>query len=296
MKVRTKEPYGLISNGLICTYPSLRHNLSCDVLIVGAGVTGALLAYQFSEEGYRTAIIDKRDVATGSTCATTSMVQYEIDKSLHELIGIIGKDAAINIYREAVRCVEKLGEVANKLALPCGFSTKESLQFAHSRQDALRLERELECRRMAGIKVQWLTKTQIRTRFGLESEGGILSKIGASVDAYRLAHGLLQSAVSGCGLLVYDHVEVKSVAHNSDKAIVTVDSGAQIECGHVVYATGYETLEIVGGKLDIGKLVSTYACISEPVAVLPRTLENTIFWNTEDPISISEPLQITGFL
>lgn len=264
-------------------YPSLRENISCDVLIIGAGITGALLAYQFSCEGYKTTVIDKRDVGTGSTCATTSMVQYEIDKSLYELAGMIGKDAAIDIYKESVRSVEKLAEIANGLGFPCGFSLKESLHFAYTIQDASTLKQEVECRRMAGIKVQWLPKEEVKLRYGLESEGGILSETGASVDPYQLAHGLLHSAGIRSGLKVYDHVTIASAQHNKNKSVVTVDSGAQIECCHIVYATGYETHEIIAGKSDIGKLISTYACISEPFASFPEPLDKTIFWNTENP-------------
>ena len=283
MKVRSKEPYWLLKNGLPYVYPSLRNDISCDVLIVGAGVTGALLAYQFSGEGYTTTVIDKRDVGTGSTCATTSMVQYEIDKSLGELASMIGKGVATDIYKESVRSVKRLADIANRLEFPCGFSLKESLHFAHTLEDASVLKRETECRIMAGINVQWLSKDEIKLRYGLVSEGGILSETGASVDPYQLAHGLFQSATKRSGLKVYDHVTLVSVEHSEKKSVVTVDSGAQIECSHIVYATGYETHEIIGSKSDIGKLVSTYACISEPVALLPEPLGRTIFWNTEDP-------------
>jgi glycine/D-amino acid oxidase-like deaminating enzyme len=76
---------------------------------------------------------------------------------------------------------------------------------------------------------------------------------------------------------------VHSVEHHNNIATVTVDSGAQIECMNIVYATGYETHEIIGGKSDIGKLVSTYACASEPFNSLPAPLDKTVFWNTEAP-------------
>ena len=102
-----------MSNGLPYVYPSLRNNISCDVLIVGAGVTGALLAYQFSGEGYKTVVIDKRDVGTGSTCATTSMIQYEMDKLLYEIINILGRDAAMDLYRQSVSSVERLAAIAD---------------------------------------------------------------------------------------------------------------------------------------------------------------------------------------
>jgi glycine/D-amino acid oxidase-like deaminating enzyme len=282
VKVRSKEPYWLLKNGLLNTYPSLRENIWCDVLIIGGGLTGALMAYQFASEGYKTVVIDKREVGTGSTCATTSMVQYEIDEPLYGLMDMIGKDAAIDIYKESVNCVKKLGEIVNDLHIPCGFAYKDSLHFANTVQDALGLEREIECRKVAGIKVKWLLKEEIKSRYGLNSEGGILSETAASMDAYQLTHGLMQFSIRMLGLEVYDHVTLRSVKYKDCKNIVTVHPMAQIECNHIVYATGYETHEMMGGKSKIGKLLSTYVCISEPFSSL-HALEKTIFWNTEDP-------------
>ncbi|MBA4056261.1 MAG: FAD-dependent oxidoreductase, partial [Marivirga sp.] len=85
MKLRSKETYWLLKNGLIQSYPSLQKDIRCNILIIGAGVTGALMAYQFSQEGYKTVLIDKRDVAMGSTSATTAMLQYELDEPLYSL-------------------------------------------------------------------------------------------------------------------------------------------------------------------------------------------------------------------
>ena len=106
MEIRSKEPYWLLKNGIINSYPSLRKNIECDILIIGGGITGALVGYQFSSEGYRTVVIDKRDIGAGSTSATTSMIQYELDKPLYSLSETIGKESAVDIYIGALTLSE----------------------------------------------------------------------------------------------------------------------------------------------------------------------------------------------
>src|SRR3546814_1390574 len=81
MKLTSYEPFWLIKNGIIESYPSLKENLKTDILIVGGGITGSLIAHQCIADGYNTILIDKREIAHGSTSATTSMLQYEIDRS-----------------------------------------------------------------------------------------------------------------------------------------------------------------------------------------------------------------------
>jgi glycine/D-amino acid oxidase-like deaminating enzyme len=283
VKVRSKEPYWLLKNGILNSYPTLRNGVSCDVLIVGGGITGALMAYQFSSEGYKTVVIDKRDIGTGSTSATTSMLQYEIDEPLYRLTDRIGKEAAIDVYRGGIDAINKLEHMFDNLSTRCGFSFKESLHFAASVKDAREMRKEFECRKLAGIKVEWLTKDQIHSKYGVRCEGGILSETAASMDAYQLTHILLEFAIKNFGLKVYDHVQLKSVQYKNDKNLVRVDTSAKIECGHIVYATGYETYELLGNHTDIGNLISTYACISEPLVTLPKSLTETVFWNTQDP-------------
>ncbi|HET6543963.1 MAG TPA: FAD-dependent oxidoreductase, partial [Chryseolinea sp.] len=96
MKLRSSEAYWLLKNGIINSYPSLRENLTCDVLIIGGGITGSLIAFQLSGEGYKVVLIDKRDVSLGSTCATTALLQYEIDEPLYRLINKVGEQAAVD--------------------------------------------------------------------------------------------------------------------------------------------------------------------------------------------------------
>lgn len=86
MKLRSNEPFWLIRNGLIHDHPSLQRDLETKVVIIGAGITGSLIAHRCVEEGYSTVVVDRREVAHGSTSATTGMLQYEIDVQLHELI------------------------------------------------------------------------------------------------------------------------------------------------------------------------------------------------------------------
>ena len=158
---------------------------------------------------------------------------------------------------------------------------KQSLHFAHNAQGAENLTREFQCRKMAGIKVKWLSKENVYSTYGLVSEGGILSENAASMDAYHFAHSLLEYSANKFGLEVYDHTQLKSVEYGRSKNFAVVDTTAVIECGKIIYTTGYETHELI--QSDIGKLISTYACVSEPLANLPSPLCETIFWNTQDP-------------
>ena len=239
------------------------------------------MAYQFSQEGYKTVLLDKRDVALGSTSATTALLQYEIDEPLHLLIDKVGRDAAVDTYTGGVKAIENLERIINSLGLQCEFCRKASLYIAHNESEKDKLMRELECREQAGIKVKWKSKAELARDFNLLSPGGILSEAAASVDGYRLAHELLAFSTKHHNLQVYDHTEVASVHYNERHSNVYTTELQAITCQRIIYATGYESQQLLNDK--IVDLISTYACVSEPLDNLPSVFEQAVVWNTEDP-------------
>jgi hypothetical protein len=108
MNFRSSEPFWLLHNGLPTTYPSLDRDLRCDVAIMGAGISGALISWRLAQAGIAHVVIDKRHAGMGSTCANTGLLQYEIDTPLHELLKKIGERDAAHSYRLCLTAVKEL--------------------------------------------------------------------------------------------------------------------------------------------------------------------------------------------
>src|SRR4051794_17235562 len=98
MDLVSAYPFSFVRNGLIKSYPRLDRDCRCDVVIVGGGITGALIAYYLSHAGLDTVLVDKRDIGTGSTCASTGFLQYEVDVPLTELVQRVGEPRAVRSY------------------------------------------------------------------------------------------------------------------------------------------------------------------------------------------------------
>ena len=87
---------------------ALTRDTSAEVLIVGAGITGAMIADALVEAGLDTIVVDRRRPTQGSTVASTALVAYEIDMPLSELQGKIGKRDAIRAWRRSRLAVANL--------------------------------------------------------------------------------------------------------------------------------------------------------------------------------------------
>ncbi len=85
MDLRSVYPFWLLDKGIIKSYPSVKQNIKADVVIIGAGISGALVSWYLRNTGFNVIIVDRRHVGMGSTAATTGLIQYEIDIPLVEL-------------------------------------------------------------------------------------------------------------------------------------------------------------------------------------------------------------------
>lgn len=281
MKLRSNEPFWLIKNGLINSYPSLDKDIATDLLIVGSGITGALIAHQCIADGYKTVLVDRREIAHGSSSATTSMLQYEIDKPLHELIDMIGEKGAVASYRACFDSIDKLGKIAKKSRSKCEFKKKDSLYFAALKKDVASLQKEFDARKQFGFPVAWLEAKEIEKQFGLTgSHGGILSQQGASMDAFQFTHDLLKYNADR-GLAVHDKTEIKKVTYTKNGVTALTEQGNRIAAKKIIYCNGFESVEIIKDKFV--DLLSTYAIVGEVNENGFAELDDTLFWNTAEP-------------
>ena len=281
MKLKSSEPFWLVKNGIINSYPSVRENLETEILIVGGGITGSLIAHQCISDGYETVLIDRREIGNGSTSATTSMLQYEIDVPLHQLIDLIGEEAAVESYWACYKSIDDLGQIVKRVKSDCGFKKKESLYFAAHKKDVIGLKKEFEARKKIGIPVKWLEADEIEKKFQLKNSfGGILSEQGGNIDAFNLTHDILAYNHKK-GLKIFDKTDIKKTTYKRNGVTVITEYGTTIKAKKIIYCNGFESTEII--KDNFVKLLSTYAIVGERFEDDRSYLNETLFWNTAKP-------------
>lgn len=280
MKLRSPEAFWLLKNGILNSYPKLQENTACDIVVLGAGITGSFISHALHNAGYDVVVIDKRDVANGSSAATTSMLQYEIDVPMIDLADMIGIPGAVECYRAGIESIDTLHEIVKKEKIDCGFDMKESLQVAHSKKAVKALRKEFEMREQYGFDVKWLSKDEIEERYKMKSHPGILSTKGASIDAFKFAHGLFHNNHKR-GMRIFDHTTVDDIKYEEGGVQLKTDDGYTVDAKKIVFCTGFETMQMF--KKKYADIVTTFACVSEQNLNLFDTLDNTLIWDTANP-------------
>lgn len=251
-----------------------------DVVVVGAGISGALVAEALSRAGRSVLIVDARPPVRGSTSASTAMIQHEIDVPLIRLRKQIAADHADRAWLRSVRAVDGLVALVEKLGIDCQMRCKPALYLAGNQLGSRALAQEVRARAEIGIKAELLSRANLRSRFGMDRTAAILSTDSASANPAQLTAGLLRVVLSrGCSIV--SPVEITDMAEMPGGVALATRDGRAIAAQHVVFCTGYEYLRQMQTKSH--HVTSTWALASAPLPDLPDWLRDTIVWEASDP-------------
>jgi glycine/D-amino acid oxidase-like deaminating enzyme len=244
------------------------------VLVVGGGITGALLADELRRRQIHCVVVDRRDIGHGSTSASTALLLYEIDTGLPDLIAKVGRTNAERAYRLGVEAIERIETLARGHAQ---FRRRPSLKLTARRKDTAGLREEYLARRRAGLRVQWLDRAELESRYGIARDGAIQTPDGAEFDPYQMTHYLL-GKLRGC---VFDRTGIKHYEVTRSGITALTDRGAKIRAKGVFFATGLETKSIL--PKDVVRIQSTYALVSEPLDDISFWHRRALLWDTGRP-------------
>jgi glycine/D-amino acid oxidase-like deaminating enzyme len=237
----------------------VRDNLKCDALVIGAGITGSLVAERLTRQGLHVVIIDRELPGHGSTAASTSMLLWEIDQPLRQLSEAYGFERAARAYRASFEAVAGLKSLVGQLGIACDMRTKNSLYLATDESSA-GLIAEHRCRARAGLPGDFLGHGTLLDSFGFARAGAIVSQGAADADPVQLAHGMLGTAVARGARLF----EAEAVAFDAAGRSVNVGlaNDREIEARAVILATGYVMPGIV--RSAVHKVSSSWAIATTP--------------------------------
>src|SRR5438874_12068318 len=100
----------------------LARNISADVLVVGAGITGITVAYLLKKAGSTVALIERERVASIDTGHTTAHLTYVTDVGLQQLVRNFGKDHAQAAWDAGAAAIDEIERVVVAERIECEFA------------------------------------------------------------------------------------------------------------------------------------------------------------------------------
>ena len=258
---------------------TLTRDIKADILVVGMGISGAMIVEQLTAAGHAVVAIDRRGPFKGSTAATTALVQFEIDQPLTILSSRLGADSAERAWRRSRLAVLNLKARIDELQIACDCAPRRSLYLAGNLLSGAALRDEAEQRMQAGLYATYLTRSELKQGYGIDRAGAIVSHDNLALDPRKLTAGLFVKSLERKARL-FSPVEAQTFTHGKDGVSVTTEGGPVISANHVVLATGYELAPFVPATDH--RILSTWAIATRPQKrrIWPH---EALIWEASDP-------------
>jgi len=279
-KLRGGDPYWLAKGDPRLKIAADAPRKLWDVVIVGAGITGALIAHRLAGLDLSVLILDRRKPLHGSTAASTALIQWDIDRTLTELTERRGLRAARDVYRLSLKAVRTLEKLIGDENIACGWHAREALYLAGDAHGARALKAEAELREKSRLPSCFIDGHELRDSYGFDRSGAIVSREAGEVDPVRLARALLSRA-QGNGATLVSPVEVTVCESGPDRVGLLTKDGRAFEARHAIFATGYETLKQI--PRSSYNVISTWALATKPLAPGALWPDVRIVWEASDP-------------
>lgn len=238
----TSMPYFLLKNGIQCDYPSVSDDLNADVVILGGGFTGVLMAYQCVVDGFNTILIDNNHIGLSPTTSSSGFLFSEIDILMGQLSKQIGLENASMLHHECLSAINKLKQIINENEIGCDLQIKDTLHFASLKKDAKMLYEEYTLRLKNNIPVQWLNTNELGIMYGIyNTHGGIITPHNIAFDPLKFIIKLLAVAKNK-GLRIFDHTQITKIAAATRTVTLTTDHKNIIKAKKLIYCNSYLNL------------------------------------------------------
>ncbi|HYH35890.1 MAG TPA: FAD-binding oxidoreductase, partial [Candidatus Saccharimonadales bacterium] len=265
-------------------YSSLKRDLTVDVAIIGAGITGLTAAYLLKRAGLAVAVLDKDTVGGGTSGRTTGKVTSQHNLIYDDLQQRLGPEAA-RLYGEANQAaVEQVAAIVRAEKLACEWQRRDNYVYTDDSTQLDRFKHEAETASSLGLPASFETGTSLP----FVTKGAVKFAGQAKMNTQKYLSGLAR-AVHGGGSSVYEHSHVIGI-RDGDSARVRTPH-ATVTARHIIVATNVPTSPLLARG---GYCVLEYPRESYIVAgLVPKPLEGMYISPDKHNYSIL-PIEIDG--
>src|SRR5690606_16493601 len=281
MDLHSGLPLWIATNKLYDFHHPLSEHTEVEVAIIGSGITGSLIAHELCSEGIQCCVVEKRSIALGSTTASTSQLQYEIDIPLHNLIDTIGTDNAVAAYKDSLQAIADVHTVLKTTGNSKSFEHVPTFYYASNQNSVKNLTLEYETRKKHGLPVEMLDSKELAKTLGIEKPAALYNETSAQMDSYQATIGILTYHQKNSNLTLYSHTLIDTYKRIKEGYLLTSADGFQIKCRYVIIAAGFEAAQFLPQK--VMNLHSTYAIASQPIADKELWFKRALIWGTHRP-------------
>ena len=208
----------------------LEKDMTCDVLIIGAGLAGSLLGYFLSLENKDVVIVDAKTIASGTTKNTTAKITAQHNIIYNKLLKTIGKRKARMFYNANIMALNKYEELIKKNNIDCDFQRSDS--YVYTLKKTSKLKKENEAYKKLNIPGELVKETSLPFKIN----EALLMKNQAMFNPLKFIKYITKN------LKIYENTKVVKI----NKNIVECENGSKISFNKLIVCSHFPIIDSAG--------------------------------------------------
>lgn len=262
-------------------YSYLNENIATDVLIIGAGVSGAITAYYMAEEGYNVTVVDKNIIGYGSTSGNIGMLDVQLGMETSKLIKIIGEKKTKKCYELMLDSIEELKKITNKLLNKNSIGLKKcnSIYYTNKYMNKNSIVKEYNSKINLGIGTKFLNENSlIDLRYGLQIENG-----SSIINVYEFTKEIIAYIAKKDNVRIYEHTEITDIKSKEEYVLAATNNNFKIKANKIIITEGAEFVKYFPDTPI--ELYKTYNIVTESIDALKNYDTNFTARDVENPFN-----------
>lgn len=133
---------------------TLDKDISCDVLIIGAGITGLSTAYHLMNHNLRIVVVDRNEIGNGVTAKTTGKITYLQKLIYTKLKNELGEEISKKYLQSQLEAIDILTNIIKKEKIACDLEQVKSFVYTKEDVELAKLKEEKKLLEKLGIDVK----------------------------------------------------------------------------------------------------------------------------------------------
>ncbi|WBY02359.1 FAD-dependent oxidoreductase [Ramlibacter tataouinensis] len=211
-------------------FEPLQGDVPCDVLVVGAGITGLTTALLLAEQGRKVVLLEAGEIGSGTTGHSTGNLYVTTSQGLSSIASAWGEPVALEVVRRRAAAIDFI-ELQCRRIPRAAFTRCGHYQSARFAQDQDRIHKEREALSRAGCAV----RMEDSLPGGLPPPSGSVLVLPDQAQFQPQAYVReLAARAARAGASLHEHSRVLELDAKARRAVTGAGS---VSAGEIVLAT-----------------------------------------------------------
>ncbi|NOS85773.1 MAG: FAD-dependent oxidoreductase [Ignavibacteria bacterium] len=255
-------------------FSPLDKDTSCDVCVIGAGITGLTSAYMLLRSGKSVIVVDDGNIAGGESSRTTAHITNVIDDRYYHIENLHGEESARLAAESQTAGINLIEKIVTENNIECDFTRLSGYLIFKPDERSGVLEMEYEACQRAGINVKIASEPPHKK---LGDYPCLEFPNQAEFHMLKYLCGLANAIVTAGGK-IYTQTHIKKITGGNKPAAETKDK-YKITAGDIIVATNSPVSDYVA----IHTKQAAYRTYVIGASIPKDTVPHALYWDNEDP-------------